>query len=29
MTLFVVVRSVLLAWQYPRLERLAGSPVQG
>jgi MATE family multidrug resistance protein len=29
MTLFMLVRSLLLAWQYPRVERLAGTPVQG
>ncbi len=29
MTLFMVVRSVLLAWQYPRIERMAGAQVQG
>jgi len=28
MTLFMVVRSLLLAWQYPRLERRAAHPVQ-
>ena len=29
MMLFMVVRSLLLAWQYPRLERMAGPSVQG
>jgi len=29
MTLFMLVRSLLLAWQYPRLERLADGPADG